>query len=177
MARALVLRAHDSAIQLRRKLAGATDDAHKTRIRAIINLKKGATRTEIAERFVVNRDTVTDWIHAYNTGGTDALRMSKGGRPDGNPKWDRAIFDALSREIDKGGYWSVPRMMQWIRKRHGKDIPEQTVWYRMDQLKYSCKSARPCPVQGDKAKQAGFKKGSRFVRGTAEKRTVHALFR
>lgn len=91
------------------------------------------------------------------------LISNKGGRPEGNPKWDTAIFDALVKEIDtKKGYWSIPRMQQWIREHHKKEIPEQTVWYRMDKLNYSYKSARPHPVQGNKEKQEAFKKGVSF---------------
>ena len=158
MAQALVLCAHDDDASLRAALKQATDHAHKTRIRAIINIKAGISRFEVAEHFAVDRDTVTNWIHAYNDGGTAALHMSKGGRPADTPVWDNDIFTDLAKEIDKGGYWSIPRMMRWIKEHKGKDIPEQTVWYRMDKLKYSYKSARPSPVQGSAKKQAAFKK-------------------
>ena len=84
---------------------------------------------------------------------------NKGGRPEGNPKWDSALFEDLANVIDKGGYWSIPKMQAWISEHHKKDIPEQTVWYRMNQLDYSYKGARPHPVQGDKDKQEVFKKG------------------
>jgi len=50
-------------------------------------------------------------------------------------------------------------MQDWLHTIKGADIPEQTVWYRMDKLKYSYKSGRPCPVQGDQKKQESFKKG------------------
>ena len=92
-------------------------------------------------------------------GGFSALASNKGGRPEGNPKWDAEIFEALAKKIDKGGYWSIPRMQEWINKHRQKDIPEQTVWYRMDQLNYSYKGARPHPAQGNKEKQDSFKKG------------------
>ena len=86
--------------------------------------------------------------------------MSKGGRPEGNPTWDRAIFDELIKEIDKGGrYWSVPLMHEWIKEKYKKEIPENTVWYHVTGLDYTYKSARPHPMQGDTAKQDAFKKG------------------
>jgi transposase len=97
-------------------------------------------------------------VAAYNTGGIDGLAMSKGGRPEGNPKWESSIFNDLIKEIDKGGYWSIPLMQDWIARHHAVNIPEQTVWYRMDQLNYSYKSARPHPTQGNKQKQKSFKK-------------------
>jgi len=153
------LRAHCSVHDLKRALKASVDADQKTRIRAIITIKEGATKTATAKRFVVSRTSVISWVAAYNQGGVDALVMSKGGRPEGNPVWDASIFEELAKEIDKGGYWSIPRMQEWLRTHKKKDVPEQTVWYRMNQLKYSYKSARPHPVQGNKDKQEMFKKG------------------
>ena len=81
-------------------------------------------------------------------------------RPKGNPKWDPTLFEALAREIDKGGrYWSVPCMVAWIREGYGKAIPQSTVWYHVRHLNYSYKSARPHPAKGDPAQHQAFKKG------------------
>ena len=160
MAQPIAVSRRDSVTTLRQKIKKFDNEAQKTRIRAIISLKEGATRVKVAKEFVVDTDSITSWVKAYNKGGVTALNMSRGGRPKGNPKWDTGIFDILAKEIDKGGYWSIPRMRQWIKAHYGKDIPEQTVWYRMDQLRYSYKSARPHPVQGNKEKQNAFKKGA-----------------
>lgn len=160
MAKALSLSTRDSVAQLRSAVLSSSDEAQKTRIRAIIRLREKATRTVVARDFVVDRDTVTNWIAAYNSGGIPALAMSKGGRPEGNPTWDTAIFDALIKEIDKGGrYWSVPLMQEWITEKYEKEIPENTVWYHVTGLDYTYKSARPHPMKGDTAKQEAFKKG------------------
>ena len=157
---AIKLRAHESVDELKRALKESADADQKTRIRAIINIKEGATKTATAERFIVSRTSVISWVEAYNEGGVDALAMSKGGRPEGNPVWDASIFEGLAKEIDKGGYWSVPKMQEWIKEHHKKDIPEQTVWYRMDKQGYSYKSARPHPAMGNRERQEAFKKGA-----------------
>jgi transposase len=154
------LNAHDSVHALRQALKESTDAEQKTRIRAIINLKEGATKTAVAQQFAVSRTSIVSWTTTYNTGGVAALTMSKGGRPEGNPKWDTSIFEDLTKAIDKGGYWSIPKRQEWISAHYKKDIPEQTVWYHMDRLKYSYKGARPHPVQGNKDKQESFKKGA-----------------
>ena len=160
MVYALQIYPHESIDDLRRVVKTVDDEAQKTRIRSIIELREGATRREAAKRTVVDSDTITNWIKAYNRGGVAALKMSRGGRPKGNPKWDPTIFEALAREIDKGeGYWSVPRMVAWIRERYGKAIPESTVWYHVRHLDYSYKSARPHPAKGDPAQHQAFKKG------------------
>ena len=151
--------AHDTVAELKQKLSTAHDEAFKNRLKAIRLALSGQKRQEIATRLLVDPASVTMWVQKYNHGGTDALKLSKGGRSEGNPKWDASLFSALATEIDKGGYWSIPKMQEWLKKQYQKDIPEQTVWYRMDQLHYSYKGARPHPVQGDRERQETFKKG------------------
>jgi transposase len=157
---AIALTRHESVKKLRQKLAQADDAEQKTRIRAIINIKGGDGRLNIAERFVISPTTLIHWVRMYNAGGTKALHFSKGGRLEGNPMWDTSIFDTLAEEIDKGGrYWSVPLMQEWIKEHHKEEVPQGTIWYHVRDLKYSYKSARPHPYQGDKKAQKSFKKG------------------
>ena len=134
------------------------DEAYKTRLKAVLLALKGKKRFEIVALLTVDASSVTTWLQRYNKSGTPALVSNKGGRPEGNPKWDKYLFDDLAKEIDKGGYWSIPRMQEWLKKEKKQDIPEQTVWYRMDQLNYSYKSARPSPIGGSPEKREVFKK-------------------
>ncbi len=159
MAKPLSVTAHDSTEELRALLARTRDEGYKKRIRAIIRLQEGEPHREVARSLGASPTSVCLWITKYNACGSLALAPNKGGRPEGNPKWDSAIFDELAKEIDTGGYWSIPRMQKWISEHYKKDIPEQTVWYRMDKLDYSYKGARPHPVQGNKERQEAFKKG------------------
>lgn len=156
------LKNRDTLDELYLTLKKSKDSDQKNRIRAIIEIKKGKNKKETAKDFAVSQATMIHWVSSYNKGGTDALSMSKGGRLEGNPKWEASIFNELIKEIDKGGYWSVPRMQKWIKEHCKKEIPEQTVWYRLNQLNYSYKSARPHPTQGNKEKQAEFKKRGLF---------------
>src|SRR3989344_7928129 len=156
----LTVVAHDTQAGLREKLRHAHDEAYKTRLKAILSAMQGKKRYEISEQLTVDEKSVTTWVQKYNKKGTDGLVSNLGGRPEGNPKWDGDIFDDLAKEIDKGGYWSITRMQDWLITNKKKAIPEQTVWYRMDQLNYSYKGARPHPTQGNKEKQEAFKKGA-----------------
>ena len=156
----LTVVAHDTEGQLREKLRHAHDEAFKTRLKAVLLAMGGKKRFEIVARLTVDAKSVTVWLQRYNEKGTMALATNKGGRPEGNPKWEQSVFDDLTKEVDKGGYWSIPRMQEWLKKHQNKDIPEQTVWYRMDQLNYSYKSARPSPIGGSSEKREAFKKGA-----------------
>ena len=156
----LKLKPHDSVEILRQAIKDSDDESHKTRLRAIVCIKEGMSHTATANRFVVCRTSIVSWMNRYNEGGIAALKMSKGGRPEGRTKWEGSIFDALVKEIDaRRTYWSVPLMRTWIKETYKQDIPEQTIWYRIHRLKYSYKSARPHPYQGNAEKQEAFKKG------------------
>lgn len=109
----------------------------------------------------MSNKTVISWVKTYNKGGIEALDMDKGGRPEGNPKWNQTIFDDLVHEIEKGGrYWSIPLMVEWLKEYKKQEVPESIVWYHLDRLNYSHKSARPHPYKGDVEKQDAFKKGA-----------------
>lgn len=151
---------HEDETVLARALKRAHGDVEKTRIKAIMLRTRGKTPQEIAAQLLVNDRSVRTWITRYNKDGLNGLAQKPSGRKEGNPKWDNAIFDTLAHEIDKGGYWSIPRMQEWLQKKYKQDIPEQTVWYRMDKLNYSYKGARPHPVQGNRERQETFKKGA-----------------
>ena len=151
---------HDTVEQLAKALKHAHDPIFTMRLRAIVLRKRGNDPQEIAASLFVSDRSVRNWVMLYNAGGITALTPKPKGRSEGNPKWGASLFEDLAKEIDKGGYWSIPRMQAWLKKHHTKDIPEQTIWYRMDQLQYSYKSARPHPVQGNKERQEAFKKGA-----------------
>jgi len=159
MTHTIKLSTRDTIAELRKAIKESNDEAQKTRIRAIINLRKGTTRTKTSEAFSVTRTTLRKWIVAYNKGGVDALKFSKGGRSGGNPIWNPTIFDDLAKEVDKGGKcWSIPMMQDWIEENYRKEVPESTVWYHIKRLDYSYKSVRPHPYKGDKERQETFKK-------------------
>jgi transposase len=161
MAKTIQLRAHHTVPELKAAVRTSTDPGQKNRLRAIIKLKQGATRTSVAEDFVVRNNTITDWVSRYNEGGIAALKMSKGGRPEGNPTWDTDIFKALVSEINTNDqYWSAPLMQEWIQKQHGKEVPESTIYYHLKIHNLSYKSARPSPYKGNKEAQEAFKKGA-----------------
>ena len=140
----------------------SSDEGQKLRLRAIINIKRGKRIKQVSEELLVSRRSVSKWQNIYNEKGIDGLVSHKGGRPEGNPKWDTRIFDTLGETIRKtGGYWSIPTMQKWIRNEYHETIPEQTIWYHLVQiLGFSYKSARPHPYRGDRELQESFKKGA-----------------
>lgn len=137
------------------------DEGQKLKLRAIINLKKGKRVKQVSEELLVSRQSLSSWQKLYNEKGVDGLLTNKGGRKEGNPTWNTAIFTALTDNVkEKGGYWSVPKMQEWIEKKYCKVIPLQTIWYHLCLLEFSYKSSRPHPYKGDIQRQESFKKGA-----------------
>ena len=137
----------------------STDDDQKLKLRAIINLKKGKLVKQVSEELLVSRQSLSSWQKIYNERGIDGLHTNKGGRKEGNPVWGTAIFIALTNHVkEKGGYWSIPKMQEWVEKKYSKVIPLQTIWYHLCLLEFSYKSSRPHPYKGDKERQELFKK-------------------
>ena len=137
----------------------STDEGQKLKLRAIINLKRGKLVKQVSDELVVSRQSLSAWQKIYNERGVDGLLTNKGGRTEGNPVWDTAIFTALTNHVkEKGGYWSVPKIQEWIEKKYNKVIPLQTIWYHLCLLEFSYKSSRPSPYKGDTERQESFKK-------------------
>ena len=132
----------------------SSDEGQKLRLRAIINIKKGKSIQQVSEELVVSRKSVSIWQDTYNEAGVEGLVSNKGGRSEGNPKWDIEIWTALDKVVKtKGGYWSIPKMREWIEVTYQKTIPEQTIWYHLELLGFSYKSARPHPYKGNPERQ------------------------
>ena len=118
----------------------SSDEGQKLRLRAIINIKKGKLMKQISEELVVSEKSLGVWLRRYNEKNAGGLASNKGGRPEGNPKWDSAIWETLGDTIKtQGGYWSIPKMQEWIKNKYKKAIPEQTVWYNIAKLGFSHK--------------------------------------
>lgn len=139
----------------------SSDEGQKLKLRAIINIKKGKKIKQVSEDLLVSRQSLSAWQRVYNDEGVQGLVTNKGGRPEGNPTWDSAIFTALAEHVKKtGGYWSVPLMQKWIAEIYAKTIPLQTIWYHLCLLEFSYKSSRPHPYKGDRERQESFKRGA-----------------
>lgn len=136
-----------------------TDVAEQLRIKVIIKVKEGKTGNKIKEELMVSIRSINTWVQRYRQNGLNGLKTKRSGRREGNPKWDKQIFNELVKEIDSTEqYWSVPLMNQWIKENYKQDIPDTTILYHLNKLGYSYTSARPHPYKGDPLAQQEFKK-------------------
>jgi len=160
MAKPITLNRQHTTEELDHEIRRTRDGRYRLRLQAIVLVMEGLNAQTITERLKIGRDTFFRWVKWYNEKGLDGIKeVSKGGRPDGNPKWDDAIFEALFAKLDvMEEFFSVPKMAAWIESEYGVNIPERTIHARLKVGGYSFKSSRPNPYKGDHDLQAGFKK-------------------
>ena len=151
---------HNSEEELRKIIKTTGDGRYRLRVQTILLAMEGKTAKEIREQLMISHYSVFNWLKRYNERGLQGLKeISKGGRKEGNPKWDKAIFEEMFKEIEKmEEYWSAPKIQKWIEQRFGVKIPVITIRYRLKKGGYSYKTSRPYPYKGDERAQAEFKK-------------------
>ena len=166
MSAALRLREDYDARHLR-ALAKASRDANQTRrLLALAAIYEGASRSAAAAIGGVERQTVRDWVAAFNAPGPSGLIDGKapGHRPLLSPE-QRA---ALKRIVEAGPNpavdgvvrWRLIDLAQWVYAEFGISISKQTLSRMLRGLGYRKLSARPRHHAQDPAAREAFKKTS-----------------
>ena len=164
MSAALRLREDYDARHLR-ALAKASRDANQTRrLLALAAIYEGASRSAAAAIGGVERQTVRDWVAAFNAPGPSGLIDGKapGHRPLLSPE-QRA---ALKRIVEAGPNpavdgvvrWRLIDLAQWVYAEFGISISKQTLSRMLRGLGYRKLSARPRHHAQDPAAREAFKK-------------------
>ena len=132
----------DYSPQRLREIAGTLKDrSHARRLKAIAAILEGTNRTEAAKIGGMERQTLRDWVHRFNSLGPDGLKnLSSPGRP---PKLDAAQRDELSKLIAAGpdpangiGRWRLIDVVSVIRNRFGVEHDAVSVGRIMKRLGY-----------------------------------------
>lgn len=82
---------------------------------------------------MIGKAAIFSWLKKYNKDGLEGLRrISKGGRKEGNPKWDNKVFEVLFAKLDSmEEFWSVPKMAEWMKDEFNVEVPERTIHHRL----------------------------------------------
>lgn len=131
------------------------DRAHARRIRAIAAILEGKSRAEAAVIGGMERQTLRDWVHRFNSAGPDGLKnLRPPGRP---PKLTTAQQAELAAIINSGppqwsqGRWRLSDVAREIHDRYGIDLDEVSVGRVMKRLGYAYSGAdwRLTPARAD----------------------------
>jgi len=160
MAKPITLNKQHTLEELRQEIKSTRDGRYRLRTQAIVLVMQGLNSERIITQLMIGRDTLFRWIGLYNQKGLEGIKhLPKGGRTEGNPKWDKAVFNALFKKLDAmEEFFSVPKMQIWIKEKYNVKIPQNTIHHRLKIAGYTFKSSRPNPYKGDPALQASFKK-------------------
>ena len=156
---------HSSA-QFRREAGRAKDANQARRLLALAAVRDGQSRAEAARIGGMDRQTLRDWVHAYNDRGIAGLvNDTSPGRP---PKLAAEHKQALKELVEKGPDPETDGVVRWRRidlariakTRFGVVVDEDTIGRVLRELGFSHISVRPKhPEQKDGAIEA-FKKTS-----------------
>ena len=150
-----------------RRAAKASDDANQARrLLALAAIRDGLSREAAARTGGMNRQTLRDWVHAYNAGGIDGLvNDTSPGRPSKLSPGQKAEIKALvlkGPDIETDGVvrWRRIDLARIAKKRFGVAVDEDTIGRLLRDLGFSHISVRPKHPKQKEGAIATFKKPS-----------------
>jgi transposase len=147
-----------------RKAAQREKDSTARRMLALALVLEGADRRRAAESCGMDRQTLRDWVHRYNTEGLAGLRSRK--PPGPFPKLTAQQEAELAALVEAGPDPAQPGVVRWrridlrdeIERCFGVTLHERSVGKVLAKLGYRRLSVRPRHPQADEEAQAAFKK-------------------
>lgn len=149
MAAAIGVRDDYGAEALRRLAAKAKDANQARRLLALAAVRDGESREQAARIGGMDRQTLRDWVHAFNERGPDGLINAKA--PGPKPKLSTERKAELSRIIEAGpdletdgvARWRCADLKRVIKGRWNVDLDEVSIGRILRELGFSHISARP----------------------------------
>lgn len=167
MGAAVKIRTDHSAAELRRHAKSSKDANQSRRLLSLAALLEGMSRSDAARIGGMDRQTLRDWVHRFNTAGPDGLlnRWSPG--PSSRLSPEQKV--ELAALVEKGPNRAVDGVVRWrridlqkvIKGRFGVDYHERYVGKLLKELGFSHMSARPRHPAQDVEIIEAYKKTSR----------------
>ena len=162
----IALRTDFDAIAVRRLAKATKDAAQGRRLLALAEIYDGGTRADAARIGAVGRQTVRDWVLAFNAEGPEGLID---GKAPGNPsKLNDEQRGGLARIIESGPIpaihgvvrWRLKDLAWWVFEEFGLSLDETTVSREVRKLGFRKLLARPQHYAQSEPAMADFKKPS-----------------
>ncbi len=177
MAGVAITRMELSASELRAAARAAKTPAVVRRILALALVLEGEDRGTAAKACGMDRQTLRDWVHRYNSDGVAGLANRKGaGRP---PKLNAEQKEAFKQLVEKGPDRAEDKVVRWrcvdlkrrLETQFNVEVHERTVGKFLNALGYRRLSVRPQHPKSDPEAQETFKKTSPNLSPKASPRT------
>jgi transposase len=162
----MITRLDRTAAELRSFAGKCQDAAQVRRLLALALVLEGSPRSEAAARNGMDRQTLRDWVHHYNTYGIDGLksRQSPGRAPALTPE-QMAELRAL---VVSGPNLLKHKVVRWrcldlqaeVARRFAVDVHESTIGKWLHQLGLTRLQPRPFHPKKSVEAEENFKKTS-----------------
>ena len=117
---------------------------------------------EAASKLYRHRNTISNWLSKYRTGGIDKLLLTNtSGNRKGYLKYlTKEHLELLKEELNnEKGFNSYHEIKLWVKNELKVDIPYHTLWNLVrKRLKAKLKVPRPVNIKKDDEKEESFKK-------------------
>ena len=163
---AIALKDGAKAEELRAVAAASKDANQARRLLALAAIRDGMSREQAARIGGMDRQTLRDWVHAYNDGGIDALvNDTSPGRPakltpDQKAELKRTVEQGPDPERDGVVRWRCIDLVRIVEERFAVTVSDDTIGRILHQLGFSHISARPKHPKQEEGVIETFKKTS-----------------
>ncbi len=106
-----ITRTEFSAAELRREACRASDTGQARRLLAIASILDGASRANAAKSAGMERQTLRDWVHRYNTEGVEGLKDHP--RTGRKPLLNKEQLSALEQIVEKQPDPDTDGVVRW----------------------------------------------------------------
>jgi transposase len=161
-----ITRGEHTASDLRREATRAEDSSQVRRLLALALVMEGVSRTEAALSCGMDRQTLRDWVHRYNSEGIAGLVDRKASGPA--ERLTAEQLAELSAIVEKGPDPDKDGIVRWrridlrdlIEDRFDVSLHERSVGKILNRLNFRHMSVRPRHPNADPEAQGAFKKTS-----------------
>jgi transposase len=161
-----ITRTEHTATTLRRHAACSSDVSVARRLLALALVLDGHKRADAARSTGMDRQTLRDWVHRYNTDGLAGLgdRHGGGAQPRLSPEQEAEVADWIRRgpdvEVDGVVRWRCIDIQVRIAREWGVALHERSVGKLLHRLRFARVSTRPRHPKADVVAQVSFGPGS-----------------
>jgi transposase len=157
-----------TAADLRREATRTKDADAARRMLALVLVMDGRSRGEAAASCGMDRQTLRDWVHRYNSEGLDGL--SDRSAPGRQSRLSRGQEAEVAELVRKGPNIAEHGVVRWrradlarvIKQRFGVTLAERSVGALLHRLGFRRISVRPRPPRQEAAAQETHKKTLRI---------------
>lgn len=159
-----ITRSEYTGAELRAVSNRCSDGAQVRRILALAMVLEGRSRTEAAELNGMDRQTLRDWVHRYNTAGVRGLKSRRHpGRAPALSQQQRAelrdlVIQGPDPEVNGVVRWRCVDLQVEVARRFSIQVHENTIGRWLHELGLTRLQPRPYHPQKDPEAEAAFKK-------------------